>query len=547
MSVQLPDRAWLSREGLLLAGVLFAVYVLNGVWQFSKRFRTPLNLLPGPPRYSYFLGNLPQYFKDNTIGEKWSKEYGTTFAVPVMLGRKRLDTIDTRAVSNIPAPTETYPKPDHMRVLLGSTLGNGLLIAEGDVHKRQRRIMNPSFSPGQIRDVTPIFFETAGQLRDVLNSILSKAPGPDGAEIDVFNWVGRAALDIIGWAGFGYRFNSLYDETNELFLAYHNMFEAMGQSRLLGILRNRFKLLRYIPTKQDRVMKASMKTTNRIGMQLIRAKKEAVQQELHSTDVEKNKIVGKDLLSALIRANMAADLAPAHRMSDEECLAQISTFIVAGHETTASGVTWNLLSLAQNPEVQDKLRAEVSLVAEEAPSMDDLNALPYLDMVVKESLRFHSPVHGTLRHAVHDDEIPLSKPVVDKNGVSHDSIRVQAGDLVGIEIILMNKSKELWGEDADKFRPERWSEDLGGANAIPGVYSHMLTFIGGPRACIGYRFSIIEAKALLFTLIRSFEFAPVPGKEIGINNVIVARPNVKGEDVKGLQLPMIVKRVSKAA
>jgi len=153
---------------------------------------------------------------------------------------------------------------------------------------------------------------------------------------------------------------------------------------------------------------------------------------------EKSKIVGGELLSALIRANMADDLAPAHWMSDEEFLAQITAFMAAAHETSAVSVLWTLLSLAQNQEVQDKLRAELSLVSEEAPSMDDLNALPYLDIVVKEVLRFHSPVHQAIRTVVQDDDIPLSRPVVDKHGMILNSIHVQSGELFAVEILAIN-------------------------------------------------------------------------------------------------------------
>ncbi|KZT61473.1 cytochrome P450 [Calocera cornea HHB12733] len=552
LHLQLPSRLSLSREAYVLALALLSVYLLRGVWLFLQRFRSPLRHLRGPERESLVWGNLKSLIKDDTITERWAERYGATYRMPAIFAKWRLNTIDPRAVAHILSHTETYSKPDHIRVMLGGVLGEGLLIAEGEVHKRQRRIMNPSFSPGQIREVTPIFFETGAQLRDVLNSILSKSPSPDGVEIDVYSWVGRAALDIIGQAGFGYHFNALYDESNELFRAFHAMFEAMGQAQVIGLLRNRFRILRLITTKRDKIMKASLNTTNRIGMELVRAKKAAVQQEMRLSSskaeegVEKSKIVGRDLLSALIRANMAADLSPAHRMSDEEVLAQISTFIVAGHETTAAGLTWTLYSLAQNPAVQDKLRAELSLVEDEAPNMDDLNALPYLDMVVKEALRFHSPVHGSLRQVQHHDTIPLSHPVVDAYGKTHDTVRVQAGDFVGIEIMVMNRSKALWGEDAGEFRPERWAEELGGANEIPGIYAHTLTFIGGPRACIGYRFSIIETKALLFTLIREFQFAAVPGKVIKNKNVIVARPYVDGELDTGFHLPMIVSRVSKA-
>ncbi|EJU01814.1 cytochrome P450 [Dacryopinax primogenitus] len=485
--------------------------------------------------------------KDDTVLMKWSEEYGSTFGARVVLGNYKVYTVDPRALSHILNHTDIYPKPEYLQNILASMVGGrGLLLAEGEEHKRQRRIMNPSFSLGHIKEIMPIFFDTAHQLRDSLNSILAKVSESEGTEIDMFSWVTRAALDVIGQAGFGYRFNALHDESNELFCAVHDMIEAAGKSPLLGILMGRFQLLRHLPLEYNRKMTEARATTRRIGMALIRKEKAAVQQEMQGK-LEKSNVGRRDLLSALIRANMSPELALHQRMSDDEVLAQISTFIVAGHETTASGLAWTLYSLSLSPRVQDKLRLELQQASEEAPCMEELSALPYLDAVLKESLRLWCPVRSTVRVATRADQIPLSTPLVDRQGRRHDYVQVQAGDVVGVESVVVNHAKEFWGEDAHEFRPERWEEGLEKVKEIPGVWAHTMAFLGGARACIGYRFSVMEMKAILFTLIRAFEFAPIEGQEIGMKDVIVIRPFVKEQKEKGIQLPLRVCKVHRAA
>lgn len=90
----------------------------------------------------------------------------------------------------------------------------------------------------------------------------------------------------------------------------------------------------------------------------------------------------------------------------------------------------------------------------ENPSMDDLSSLPYLDMVVKEVLRKHSPVPASSRVAQHDDILPFEYPFEDKYGKSHDSLRIRKGDTIVMPIIAINQAKAIWGEDAEDFRYE---------------------------------------------------------------------------------------------
>ena len=191
---------------------------------------------------------------------------------------------------------------------------------------------------------------------------------------------------------------------------------------------------------------------------------------------------------------------------------EITTFLVAGHETTSTATAWALYALTQSPDIQVKLRHKLLSVPTDNPSMDELNDIPYLDAVVREALRLYAPVPVTLRVAVKDDILPLGSPIRTTKGELIDSIqfvtgypfeveplipyacRIRKGQTILIPILAINRSQKIWGADARVFRPERWLESSlsEAVSTIPGVWGNMLTFLGGPRACIGYRFSLIE-------------------------------------------------------
>jgi len=251
---------------------------------------------------------------------------------------------------------------------------------------------------------------------------------------------------------------------------------------------------------------------------------------------------GRDLLSLLVKANMATDIPESQRLSDKDVIAQVPTFLVAGHETTSTAVTWALYAMTQTPEAQTKLRDELLSVDTDTPSMDELMALPYLDAILRETLRVHPPVPSTSRFAMRDDVLPVEKPYTDRYGVVRDTIKIAKGDPIFIPILAMNRSKELWGPDAYEFKPERWTNVPEAVSQVPGIWGHLLTFIGGPRACIGYRFSLVEFKAILFSLVRAFEFElAVPVSEVGSRTAIVQRPVLRSDPTHQPQLPLLVR------
>ncbi|KAG5352648.1 hypothetical protein C0989_001270 [Termitomyces sp. Mn162] len=209
---------------------------------------------------------------------------------------------------------------------------------------------------------------------------------------------------------------------------------------------------------------------SRIGEELLQESKSLI----------RDKETQRDLLTLMVKSNMATDLPENQRMSDQDVLAR------------TTGTAWALFALTQNKAAQDKLRKELLAVNTDNPTMEQLNALSYLDMVVRETMRLHAPVPNTMRTAVKDDTIPLNQPITDRKGVVHESIRIPKGETLMIPIIAVNRDRSVWGKDAREFRPERWENIPEAATHIPGVWGNMLTFLGGPRACIGYRFSLVE-------------------------------------------------------
>ena len=181
------------------------------------------------------------------------------------------------------------------------------------------------------------------------------------------------------------------------------------------------------------------------------------------------------------------------------------------------------------------------------PSFEELNALPYLDKFVHESLRFDNPVPGTIRVATTDSVIPLGSPVRGRDGTMVESVTIKKGTEVFIPIMVVNRSKAIWGPDADQFNPDRFDKQGVPSQHVPGVYGNLLSFLGGARNCIGYRFALAEIKAMLFMLLRNFSFEELPSKPVvEAKSSIVMRPRVVGEEKAGLQMPLLVRPLSSA-
>ncbi|KAH8928155.1 cytochrome P450 [Atractiella rhizophila] len=549
-----------ERSALLvkLLAVPVTLYLFLRVFVALRWRLASLRTLPGPPSSSLIWGNLKEILAESPGAPhlRWGKQYGKVLRYHGMLGDSRLLVMDPVSLHHIlTSKGYEYPKPNEMRGDLKRMFGDGILFAEGDDHRRQRKIMNPAFSAGHLKQLVPTFFDKTMKLRDQWFDLLAAGkhddaqPFPkgmeaegevekDGVVIDILKSLNKVTLNIIGVTGFGYEFDALENDDSPLYHAFRTMFPmtrpASPSRFMLFIMVLRMYapfLLRMFPTEVGRQMNAATESLKMQGMKLIEERKEEVLQEKG----------GRDLISLLIRANVEAKKKGDKKafITDAELLGQVMTFLLAGHETTSTTATFMLHYLSLHPAVQSKLRAEIlasraSITPDSDPEI--LNALPYLDACCREVLRLRSPVSTTFRSAAHDDVVPMS---------DGSSFRITKGRQIVIGIDGFNRAERVWGNDAEVFRPERWLEGEAGKSdgVTTGVFAGLLTFLEGPRSCIGYRFAIWELKAIIFNLIAEFEFSPrSKDTEVEARSMLVTRPRIVGEPELGTRLPLRVRK-----
>ncbi|KAG6336263.1 hypothetical protein ID866_2817 [Astraeus odoratus] len=477
---------------LLFAAFTVIAYILRNLIELlARRYFSPLRALRSPPSPSFFFGNLREMYNQENTGLlfDWVAAHGHTFAYKGFLGCSRLITTDLGAIAHILAHPQRFQKPDFVRESL-SAMGAGwesVLTTEGETHARQRRIL---YSDLAHRVNTNIL-----QLRDQWTQLANNHQSLYRA-IDVLPWLSRATLDVIGMAGFGYQFNALAGKNDELANAYDLIFNTARKLALRTILEVWIPLLRKFRPKSEAMDKARAHLV-RIGLQLIDERKMAMAVETGVDSLHKNmpkcpkESRPRDLLSVLVQSNMASFAS--QQMTTSEVLCQISTFLIAGYETTSSALVWCLYALAQNQSVQHRLRAAIRTIPHDSPTLDEEVArLEYLDWVVRETLRVHAPVTWTMRVSMEGDDVPVERPFLDRRGEVRNSVRLAKGDIITVPIQAINKSRQIWGDDAQSFRPERWENPPGSIKGLHGLWSNMLTFLGGSRGCIGYRFALAE-------------------------------------------------------
>ncbi|KAF7375729.1 hypothetical protein MSAN_00462400 [Mycena sanguinolenta] len=350
------------------AGAYTLYWILQALY---GEFTTPFRYLRGPPSKHWFWGNFKELIDDESSGleERWFREYGRTSKFHRFFNQTAIHTSDTKAMHHVLTNTHIYQKSEGSRFSLGRIVGPGILVVEDDQHKQQRKIMNPAFGVPQIRELTEIFVEKSIQLRDIWATQVAKSD-TGVARVEVLSWLSKATLDIIGLAGFNYKINALGAEEgaapNELAEAFETLFAAESGFSVMRFFQTRFRILRYIPLKRDKIVAAAQATMKRIGRQLLADSKREIAE--HGTFAGTGR--ARDLLSLLVKANTEKDLPVSQRLSDEDVIAQVPTFLVAGHETTSSAVTWALFALTQKPHVQTRLREELLSVTAFPPYID---------------------------------------------------------------------------------------------------------------------------------------------------------------------------------
>ncbi|KAJ7476856.1 cytochrome P450 [Mycena galericulata] len=527
-------------------GLVDVFVVVAGLWLVSKLARRIFNrnkpgtILNGPPSESLLFGLSRTVTKSSDAGvlfEQWSAQYGPVYQIPTSFGGRRIILCDPRAVNHFfSMERSVYIKTQLSRMIISRLFGRGLLWAEGESHKRQRKALTPAFSNAAIRRLTAVFFDSTYKLKTYWDTTLESTS--DGAIIDVEHWMNRIALDSIGIAGFSHNFRTLDGDYSAVASAFDSMSsqEDSAIARLIFAVGIQFPLLARLPNKRNREMKALRKIMGEIADELL--VKMRREKKSHVTD----ETADRSVIGLLLKAE--EDDAELH-MDQSEVVAQMNVLLVAGYETTSISLTWALIELARNPEKQTRLREELIRFGASDPTWDQLgSSLPYLDSVVLETLRLHPALGQTSRQAMVDDIVPVGEPITTKSGECVDKIAIPEGTVVTVSIRCMNQSEVFWGPTAKEFQPERWltlDSDPLRAKEIQG-HRHLITFLDGPRTCLGKSFALAEFKSALFVLVKNFtfEFPDGPDTKIVQQTGIIPRPKVEGQ--KGACVPLRVRR-----
>jgi cytochrome P450 len=294
---------------------------------------------------------------------------------------------------------------------------------------------------------------------------------PDNATIDLNQKMTDLTMSIIGKALFD---ADVFTETDELGAAMMQMLQYISHA-----------VSSLFPPPYNWPLPNHRRT--RKAVQLLRNHIQGFIDERRASSIEKN-----DFLSILLKARDE----DGNPMSDDQLLAECLTLFGAGHETTATALTWAWYLLCQHPESYQKVHEEVDSVLQgRTPTYADLTHLPYCLQVFKESMRLYPPGYVFSRRALHDVEI--------------DGYQVPKGGVVLLSPYTLHR-KEAYFPDPEKFEPERFSTER--EKQLPR-YAY-LPFGAGPRVCIGNHFALMEGHLLLATLAQRVHFSLVPGQTI---------------------------------
>ncbi|CAG8933474.1 unnamed protein product [Penicillium salamii] len=406
-----------------------------------------------------------------------------------------------------------FIKPPGGREFLARGLGYGLILSEGDAHRAQRKAVTPAFTIKNIRAMYPLMWsKTQLFLRQLEKEIrINAAPATDLKNVgfvEIGSWANRLTLDIIGPAAIGRDFQSLENENDPVSQNYSAILKPSGDLLLLfgaSLLLPQW-LVKLIPCRANTVLPRNVKYLRNLFHDILTEKR-----NLLAGEKSEREPADGDILGTMMRGG---------EFSDHELVDQMLTFLAAGHETTAGALTWCCYHLCIEPTIQNKLRDEIysTIPSQKAEvSWEDLEGMPYLNGVCQEVLRLYPTVPMTGREAIRDTVIAGKK--------------IPKGTTIVLCPQSINRSPEFWGDTADQFLPERWIDvdDCGrqSPNKHGGASTNFaqITFLHGPRACIGKDFAKAEFRCAVAGLFGLFQCElKNPEQQITFGGTLTTQP-----------------------
>ena len=360
-------------------------------------------------------------------------------------------------------------------------LGEGLITADGEAHRRGRRIAAPAFHRRRIERYATQIVELAQGMREQWRP---------GAKFDIAGEMMRLALQITARTLFDTEvtpeIHEINDQVNIIMDLYHFL-----------VTVPRAELLLNSPLPQMRRFRAAKKRLDDVVFAMIRARQGEASAESEASG---------DLLSMLVAARDDEAEGDGRRLTTDELRDQVLTLFLAGFETVANALAWTWLLLGQNPEAERRLHTELDAVlGGRAPTLEDMQRLEYTRMVLSESMRLYPPAWAMGREALED--VPIGP------------YRLRKGTMVFFSQYIVQRDAR-WFPDPERFEPERFAP---AARAGRPRFAYF-PFGGGGRQCIGESFAWMEATLVLATLAQRWRVQLVEDQKIELQPKITLRP-----------------------
>lgn len=357
--------------------------------------------------------------------------------------------------------------------LLRPVLGNGLVISDGDFWLRQRRLVQPAFHKERLNDL----FLTMGALTAAFLDELEPLRNKGAIDIDA------KMMGINSDIALKTLFGNMNNEDKEQI--YRQV--SRTQTYLVTRVRKPYRLPLMAVNGEDRRFKSDLAYFNKLVYDFI----------------SKRRLSGEtpnDLLQLLLDSK---DEETGEQMNDEQIRDEAITMFAAGHETSATGLSWLLWELSVQPEIVKRIREECEIF-QTVPGFEQLMQMPFTRQVVEEGLRLYPPAWTMTRESTADQEI--------------EGYSVPKGSSVFMSIFELHRNPNLWNDPAT-FNPDHFN-----AEAVKNrAKFNYLPFGAGPRICIGQQFALMEMQLVLAALIKRFTFERDPGFTVGMHPQIVLK------------------------
>ena len=394
--------------------------------------------------------------------------FGRAFLIndPVGLKRVLLDNV------------ANYPKSDMERRGFRALFGDGLLSSDGEKWRSHRRLMAPSFDPRSVASYAPAMVDCSVELAD------RWAQRPPGVEVDASSEMTNLTLQIICRAMFSADAGEMATMTGSAL--------SRGAEEAFS-----FNLLDILPIIGPKRMAKKERQMGEIFAPMDGAIRRLI--EVRRADPGKTDLLGR-LVAALDEETGA-------KLSPQEVRDEVLTIFVAGHETTASAMTFAWYVLSQRPDWERKLHAELAgVLGHRAPTEADLPKLSLTRRIIEETMRLYPPAPGlSARVAQAADEVA--------------GVQIPKGGTVVVSSWVLHRHRALW-DDPERFDPDRFLPE----RSVGRHRFAYLPFGGGPRVCIGQMLAMTEATLILATLAQRFRLRLRPGHQVEIQQRITIRP-----------------------